>query len=479
MFGKNLDTLAQAINQATDYAQYKSACLAYDEAAGHKQWKLDDKSDDYDYLLIGKRLEQLRQAHSDPSSLMQILHEGIHGSLGNISNPLLYQHCKFGTKVLITDFLNQVCLSLKLIFDAKPAQISFYEKLAFFENTSHAYGQSCLMLSGGAGLGFFHCGVVKALLNADLLPNVISGASAGSIITAMLGTRTDEELKQQLTGASIFSYFKDWGQWRGLATPSLLDSTNIENALIKLLDLTTFEEAWQKTGRQINITVSPADLHQDSRMLNTITSPNAIITQAVRASCAIPYLFEPVQLKAKNAQGEVIPYVPNRKFADGSIMADLPFDRLSRLYSVNHSIVSQTNPHAVPFLSRDDRKKSGVWSTTGDFISKLVKANSIFACDVVEKAIPTAKGKLGVHKFRSMLDQQYIGDINILPPRNIANFGHLLSNPTQESIDKLIDSAERATWPKLEMINATTKISRTFSQYLKLLRLEENQLLAG
>ena len=49
------------------------------------------------------------------------------------------------------------------------------------------------MLSGGAALGFYHVGVVKALLNNGLLPRVLSGASAGSIVCAMVGTRTDEE----------------------------------------------------------------------------------------------------------------------------------------------------------------------------------------------------------------------------------------------------------------------------------------------
>lgn len=42
-------------------------------------------------------------------------------------------------------------------------------------------------LSGGAYLGYYHLGVVKALYNEGLLPRVISGASAGSIMTAIVG----------------------------------------------------------------------------------------------------------------------------------------------------------------------------------------------------------------------------------------------------------------------------------------------------
>lgn len=46
-----------------------------------------------------------------------------------------------------------------------------------------------MLLSGGAALGFYHAGVVKALVENKLMPRVIGGASAGSILCAMIGTR--------------------------------------------------------------------------------------------------------------------------------------------------------------------------------------------------------------------------------------------------------------------------------------------------
>lgn len=85
--------------------------------------------------------------------------------------------------------------------------------MAFFNETRHAYGRTALLLSGGAFLGYYHVGVVQELFRAGLLPRVISGASAGSLITAIIGydgdisrtewfdiltsyrTRTDEELE--------------------------------------------------------------------------------------------------------------------------------------------------------------------------------------------------------------------------------------------------------------------------------------------
>jgi hypothetical protein len=34
-------------------------------------------------------------------------------------------------------------------------------KLAFFNETRHAYGRTALMLSGGAALGFYHIGLIR------------------------------------------------------------------------------------------------------------------------------------------------------------------------------------------------------------------------------------------------------------------------------------------------------------------------------
>ena len=48
------------------------------------------------------------------------------------------------------------------------------------------YGRSALLLSGGGGLGIYHLGVIKALFEADLLPRIVSGSSAGAICGAIL-----------------------------------------------------------------------------------------------------------------------------------------------------------------------------------------------------------------------------------------------------------------------------------------------------
>ena len=67
---------------------------------------------------------------------------------------------------------------------------------AFLRTAHVAFGNEALVLSGGATLGIYHYGVLKALLSEGLLPAVISGTSAGAVVAAMACCRTDDELQR-------------------------------------------------------------------------------------------------------------------------------------------------------------------------------------------------------------------------------------------------------------------------------------------
>jgi predicted acylesterase/phospholipase RssA len=58
-------------------------------------------------------------------------------------------------------------------------------KLSFLHSTRHAYGRSALLLSGGATMGLFHLGMVKALWEQKLLPRIISGAPAALCVATL------------------------------------------------------------------------------------------------------------------------------------------------------------------------------------------------------------------------------------------------------------------------------------------------------
>lgn len=58
--------------------------------------------------------------------------------------------------------------------------------------------------------------------------------------------------------------------------------------VIENTGLDTFQEAFERTGRIINITVAPVNDFDPPRLLNYLTAPHVCIYSAALASCAIP-----------------------------------------------------------------------------------------------------------------------------------------------------------------------------------------------
>ena len=62
--------------------------------------------------------------------------------------------------------------SFDFIFEFDEKRLPFSKKLQFFSESKHSYGRTALLLSGGATLGFYHIGVLKALFENQLLPRL-------------------------------------------------------------------------------------------------------------------------------------------------------------------------------------------------------------------------------------------------------------------------------------------------------------------
>ncbi len=60
--------------------------------------------------------------------------------------------------------------------------------------------------------------------------------------------------------------------------------------MIENVGLWTFQEAFDRTGRIINIIVAPMNNYDPPRLLNYLTAPHVCVWSAVLASCAIPGL---------------------------------------------------------------------------------------------------------------------------------------------------------------------------------------------
>lgn len=475
---RNLHALAtprKAMEAAATYDEWSAAAMAFDDRSGASAWRRSDISSRYDYRVIRQRLDELKRLRhkGDPHELLFFLNEGMHGNVGGIGSPKMYNRAKFGTKNLITQYLEEMAAAVDQVAQVPEAEIPDSEKLDFFRRASICYGRSALMLSGGGALGPFHLGVVKALLEQDLLPTVISGASAGSIVTAIIGTQTDADLKRMFAEGELERPLTELRMQEPLEVAPVsaavrgkrIEIDKVIEVISALIPDLTFAEAFELTGRKINITVSPKDVHQQSRLLNALTSPNVFIREAVQASCAIPGIFPPVTLAAKNVHGQRQPYVSSRQWVDGSVSDDLPAKRLSRLYQVNHFITSQTNPIVLWSLldpNRDDLL-SRSWNVYQNAVKEWFRATYPFAMRLTKDLYPL---NLVTRIGYSIAIQDYTADVTILPRRRLWDPRKLLSELSQEETLDLIKQGEQSTWPQIEMIRNATRVSRALDAVL-------------
>ncbi len=409
------------------------------------------------------------------------------------------------------------------------------QRLAFINETRHAYGRTALLLSGGGAFGVKHVGVIQALNKARLLPRILSGTSAGSIVAAFIGVKTDAEIDEMLItatgarkvsemlaslpffglrrgesqqrldkgGSSTASLSALLGSGAGAAaapaqppappassTPSyheldepglhrrgkaiawdlrhgsrhmaqartLLDSSVLCATLERLCGPLTFLEAFDRTGRILNIVVTRSDGRAPPLLCNYLTTPQLLVYSAALASCSIPGVFEAVELMAKDRDGSTVPYFKTGgfRFTDGGLQADLPKERLTELFNVNQFIVSQVNPLA-PFF---------VPASTG--LPSIIEESLLF---LKEQLTGFVKGlshlgngafiRPGGMRLADLALQEYEGTLTIYPKWDVGEMSKFLANFDTERAEQYLLDGARATWPQLELIHSLCEIEFT------------------
>ncbi|PHH68861.1 hypothetical protein CDD82_222 [Ophiocordyceps australis] len=487
--------LCNEMKTAQSLKQWQAAAQELDALEGNDKWKQDSDSGDYNPRLIEQRLEALNEARDSRGvrAMMHLIRTQLCRDLGGMGNVDLYTHSYTGTKKLIERYVDSALSAIDAVVvqSATQADIDARDLLEGMLLARQSFGRSALLLSGGGTFGMTHIGVLKALFEARLLPRIISGASAGSIISAVLCTRTDDEIPALLAQFPYgdLAVFEAQDSRVGLldhvrrllTEGSWSDISNLARVMRGLTGDLTFQEAYNRTRRILNICVSTASLYELPRLLNYVTAPNVMIWSAVAASCSVPLVFNSSPLLVKDpVSGAHRPWNPTlQHFIDGSVDNDLPMTRLAEMFNVNHFIVSQVNPHVVPFLSKDDhlppdasrppsgskRRYSGFdWSRA---ITSLARDEALHRLQFM--------ADLGIFpylmtKCRSVLSQRYSGDITIVPEVAMHNLPRLMSNPTSEFMVKSTVLGERATWPKLSRIRDRCAIELALDRAVHQLR---------
>ena len=533
-----------------------------DNIQGNDVWRSDPTCQLYERERISARIDEFvhLMRRRDNFELMFTLRGGIARNKFGLLHEGLFSKALAGSKVLVETYHNVVCAALDFCCDAPVKSgedpIPTDARLAFFNETRHSYGRTALLLSGGAALGFYHVGVLKTLMENGLMPRVLGGSSAGSILVAMVGTRTDEECIEDLfeakgtnsaghSGLLKLNFFRPLGdkednennnEWanddsnrgnlndiqkvyRNTAggfhdakrTLQAMVPIGIRNFTSLIFDVLTgnrrpqdilnhdtehfrqclranvgdftFQEAFDRTGRILNITVTPKNSSDPPRLLNYLTAPHVLVWSAAVASSSLPGVFESNKLMVKDADGTERYESSDSRFSDGSMEADLPMQQLSEMFNVNHFIVSQANPHAVMFASFG--LGAGVWehplfgALTGIllFLKNQVRAwtQHMVTLAAGRRVAPLFDTRRGL--MSQFFTQEYEGrdcDISLIPWINHRGFVsallHCIYNPSEKDFREWIKAAERETWKYIPAIKSHIAEEVTLDRCVQRLR---------
>lgn len=476
---KTRTELVEKLRGSANYAEYIENSRNLDKYLKLDEWCNEDRYKYYDWRNLRRTIGNLRKLRHAKKyeDLMVVLQTCVKSNFAGTENPLMYSHCHYGTKKLIEKYNTEVVKCLNLVIESDA--INIREKRMFFRIINKNFGRTCLVLSGGASFCYNHFGVLKALIENDLMPKILSGTSGGGMIAALAATRHNDELLNLISPklSCKINAFGDEPMWKWVKrwwdTGARFDSVEwAKKAQWWTTGSTTFEESYKRTGKILNISTVPNDIHSPTILCNYITSPNCCIWSAMLASAAVPGILNPVMLMEKTKDNIIRPFSLGSKWKDGSLRTDVPLSTLNMYFNTKFSIVSQVNPHVMLwiFKNRGDIGKPIVRSKgktfRGGFIlsylENLIKLEIIKWLKLVKEfqLFPN----LLESDWSNLFLQNFSGTITLFPKIVLSDYMYILSDPSEERLARIIKNGEKVTYPKLLFIKHRLNIERTIEK---------------
>jgi NTE family protein len=154
-----------------------------------------------------------------------------------------------------------------------------------------------LALGGGFARGFAHLGVLQVLEQNRIPISFIAGTSVGSILGAAYASGAP---LARIIATCRTLRFRDIARWR-VSRLGLASNHRLGDLIEQVFESRRFEDL------QIPMAVVATDLANGEPVVFT----HGNLSEAIRASCAFPGLFEPVQ-------------IGTRCLADGGLVAQVP-----------------------------------------------------------------------------------------------------------------------------------------------------------
>jgi NTE family protein len=161
-----------------------------------------------------------------------------------------------------------------------------------------------LALAGGFARGISHVGIFRVLREAGIPVDMVAGTSVGALIGAAYCAGVSFDKMERIGAETKFADFGRWTpSWLGLAT-----NQRLELYLKRMTPAKTFEEL------EIPLAIATTDINAGV----TVYYTQGQLGPALRASCAYPGLFVPIQHEG-------------RTLVDGFLTSPVPVEGASYL----------------------------------------------------------------------------------------------------------------------------------------------------
>ncbi|PQL95464.1 patatin-like phospholipase family protein [Apibacter adventoris] len=139
-----------------------------------------------------------------------------------------------------------------------------------------------IVLSGGGSKGFAHLGVLQALIDRGIIPDVIAGTSAGAFAGALFADGNEPNQMLTLFKEKSFTEFAQFSIPKG----GVFKSAPFKTFLEKNLKARTFED--------LKIPLNIVTTNIENGKIKVFNSGPLI--PCIIASCSVPIIFQPVEI---------------------------------------------------------------------------------------------------------------------------------------------------------------------------------------